>query len=293
MTAAELRRKVLELELRARKNMALVTAGAYRSAFRGKGVEFEEIREYVPGDDARSIDWNVTARLGRPHLKRFSEEREQTLMFLVDASSSTIFGSGATRGHKSDAIAELFAILSFAAVTSHDEVGLILFAEGVELYVPPAKGTAHVQRMIRDVVAFEPHGASTGLAGALEFLTNVRRKRAFVFLISDFLVDGISRALRTCAARHDVVAVSVFDPREESLPDCGLIEFEDPESGWHALLDSGDAQVRDAFEAAARQRRDSLAREFRSANIDHLRVKVGTNFVPNLARFLRAHAKAA
>jgi uncharacterized protein (DUF58 family) len=299
MTAAELRRKVLELELRARKNMALVTAGAYRSAFRGKGVEFEEIREYVPGDDARSIDWNVTARLGRPHLKRFSEEREQTLMFLIDASSSTIFGSGATRvatsgsTRKSDAIAELFAILSFAAVTSHDEVGLILFAEGVELYVPPAKGTAHVQRMIRDVVAFELHGASTGLAGALEFLTNVRRKRAFVFVISDFLVDGISRALRTCAARHDVVAVSVFDPREESLPDCGLIEFEDPESGWHALLDSSDAHVRDAFEAAARQRRESLAREFRSANIDHLRVEVGTNFIPNLARFLRAHAKAA
>jgi uncharacterized protein (DUF58 family) len=291
MTAAELRRKVLELELRARKTIALVTAGAYRSAFRGKGVEFEEIREYIHGDDTRSIDWNVTARLGRAHLKRFSEEREQTLMFLVDASSSTLFGSGSAR--KMDAIAELFAVLSFAAATSHDEVALILFAEGVELYVPPAKGTSHVQRMIRDVLAFEPRGTTTGLAGALEFLMSVRRKRAFVFLISDFLVDGIDLTLRACAARHDVVAVSVFDPREEAVPDCGLIEFEDPESGWHVLLDTADAQVRVAVEATARQRRENLAKEFRSAGIDHLRIEVGTNFVPNLARFLRRHAKAA
>jgi uncharacterized protein (DUF58 family) len=291
MTAAELRRKVQELELRARKSMALVTAGAYRSAFRGKGVEFEEIREYIPGDDTRSIDWNVTARLGRAHVKRFSEEREQTLMFLVDASASTLFGSGLAR--KIDAIAELFAVLSFAAASSHDEVGLIVFAESVELYVPPAKGAAHVQRMIHDLLAFEPHGTRTGLAGALEFLTSVRRKRAFVFLISDFLADGIDSPLRACAARHDVVAVSVFDPREEALPDCGLIEFEDPESGWHALLDTGDAKVRAAFEATARLRRESLARALRSASIDHLRVETGTNFIPYLARFLRAHAKAA
>jgi len=291
MTHAELRRKVLEFELRARKTMTLVTAGAYRSAFRGKGVEFEEIREYVPGDDTRSIDWNVTARLGRPHLKRFSEEREQTLMFLVDVSSSTRFGSGSAR--KADAIAELFSVLAYAAMSSRDEVGLILFAEAVELYVPPAKGMAHVLRMIREVVAFKPRGASTGLACAVEFLMKVRRKQAFVFLISDFLVDRVVPSLRTCAARHDVVAVSVFDPREESLPDCGLIEFEDPEQGWHALLDTGDAQVRAAFEATARQRRESLAKEFRSASIDHLRVEAGTNFIPQLARFLRAHAKAA
>lgn len=291
MTAAELRRKVLELELRARKTVTLVTAGAYRSAFRGKGVEFEEIREYIPGDDTRAIDWNVTARLGRPHLKRFSEEREQTLMFLVDVSSSTLFGSGSVR--KIDAIAELFAVLSYAAISSRDEVGLILFAESVELYVPPAKGTAHVQRMIRDVLTYEPHGASTGLAGALEFLAKVRRKRAFVFLISDFLVTDIHPALRTCAARHDVVAVSVFDSREEALPDCGLIEFEDPESGWHALVDAADARVRAAFDVAARRRRESLARELRSSNVDHLRVEAGTNFIPQLARFLRSHAKAA
>ena len=291
MTYAELRRKVLELELRARKTMTLVTAGAYRSAFRGKGVEFEEIREYVPGDDTRAIDWNVTARFGRAHVKRFSEEREQTLMFLVDVSSSTLFGSGAAR--KIDAIAELFAVLAYAAISSHDEVGLILFAEGVERYVPPAKGIAHVQRMIRDVLTFEPRGTRTGLASALEFLMKVRRKRAFVFLVSDFLVADVGSALRTCAARHDVVAVSAFDPREESLPNCGLIEFEDPEAGWHALVDTADARVRAEFELTALRRREHLAKELRSSGIDHLRVEAGTNFIPQLARFLRAHAKAA
>jgi uncharacterized protein (DUF58 family) len=291
MIAAELRRKVLRLELRGRKAMSLITAGAYRSAFRGKGSEFEEIREYVPGDDTRSIDWNVTARLGRPHLKRFSEEREQTLMFLVDASSSTLFGSGSTR--KIDAIAELFAVLSLVAVTTHDEVGLILFANNVKLYVPPAKGIIHVQRMIREVLAFEPHGGATDLAGALEFLTRVRRKRAFVFLISDFLADTFERELRTCAARHDLVAVSVFDARETVLPDCGLMEFEDSESGAHGFLDTGDPHVRAAFETVATQRRERLESVFRSAGIDHLRIQAGSDFIPQLARFLRAHAKAA
>jgi uncharacterized protein (DUF58 family) len=291
MTPAELRRKVLQLELRARKTLGHVTTGAYRSAFRGKGIEFEDIREYAPGDDTRSIDWNVTARLGRTHVKRFSEEREQTLMFLVDASSSTLFGSGSSR--KIDAIAELFAVLSLVAVSSRDEVGLILFTDRVELYVPPAKGIVHVQRMIREVLAFEPRGTATNLAAALEFLTKVRRKKAFVFLISDFLVEPFERELRTCAARHDLVAISVFDPRETAVPDCGLMEFEDSESGAHALLDTHDPRVRDAFEIAAKQQRERLEDVFRSAGVDHLHVQAGSDFIPQLARFLRAHAKAA
>jgi len=299
MTTAELRRKVLQLELRARKTMNLVTTGAYRSAFRGKGVEFEEIREYFPGDDTRSIDWNVTARLGRPHLKRFSEEREQTLMFLVDVSSSTLFGSGVVSSRdplgarKIDAIAELFAVLSLVAVSIGDEVGLILFTNDVELYVPPAKGIVHVQRMIREVLAFEPRGTVTNIAGALEFLTKVRRKRAFVFLISDFLTEPFERELRTSAARHDLVAISVFDAREAALPDCGLMEFEDSESGAHGFLDTNDPHVRDAFEIAAKQRRERLESVFRSVGVDHLRVQAGSDFIPQLARFLRAHAKAA
>jgi uncharacterized protein (DUF58 family) len=291
MTAAEVRRKVLQLELRARRTLSHVTTGAYRRAFRGRGAEFEEIREYVPGDDTRSIDWNVTARLGRPHLKRFSEERQQTLIFLVDVSSSTLFGSG--RARKIDAIAELFAVLSLVAVSSGDEAGLILFTNSVELYVAPAKGIVHVQRMIREVLAFEPRGNATNLAGTLKFLTKVRHKKAFVFLLSDFLTEPFERELRICAARHDVVAISVFDAREEALPDCGLMEFEDSESGAHALLDTHDPHVRDAFEFAAKQQRQRLETLFRSAGVDHLQVQAGSDFIPQLARFLRAHAKAA
>jgi uncharacterized protein (DUF58 family) len=289
MTAAELRRKVQQLELRARKSINLATVGAYRSAFRGKGIEFEEIREYVPGDDTRSIDWNVTARLGRTHVKRFSEEREQTLMFLLDGSLSTLFGSGATR--KADAIAELFAVLAFAALSNNDEVGLMLFTDSVERYVPPAKGMIHAQRLIRDVMAFEPKGTGTNLSGALEFLMRVRRKRSFVFLISDFLADNIEASLQSCAGRHDLVAVSVYDTREEALPDCGLIELEDAESGIHVIWDTSDPDVRRAFEAEARAVRERLSRLFRTTNVDHLRVEAGTDFIPQLARFLRAHAK--
>jgi uncharacterized protein (DUF58 family) len=291
VTASELRRKVLQLELRARETLGGVASGAYRSAFRGRGVEFEEIREYVPGDDVRSIDWNVTARLGRPHLKRFSEEREQTLMFLVDASRSTLFGSGSTR--KIDAIVELFAVLAFAAITNNDAVGLILFTGSIEFYVPPAKGIAHVQRMIRDLLAFEPRGTATNLGGALEFFLQTRRKRSFAFLISDYLADNFRSALRACAKRHDLVAVSVFDVREEALQDCGFIELEDPESGTHRFLDTSDLKVRQAFEDAARERRQHLSSLLRSVGVDHLRVEAGSNFIPQLARFLSAHAKTA
>jgi uncharacterized protein (DUF58 family) len=291
MTASELRSKVRKLELRARKTMTVVTPGAYRSAFRGKGVEFEEIREYVPGDDTRSIDWNVTARLGRPHLKQFSEEREQSLIFLVDASRSTIFGSGSQR--KIDSILEIFSVLAFAAASNSDEVGLILFTSTVEKYILPAKGIGHVRRMIREVLAFEPRGAGTDLAGTLKFLLQVRRTRSFVFVISDFLAGRYETDLRSCAARHDVVALSIFDPREEVLPDCGLIELEDPESGDRRILDTSDPAVRAAFETAARLKREKLARTLRSGGIDHLRIEAGANFVPQLSQFLRAHAKSA
>lgn len=291
MTAAELRSKVRQLELRARKTMTIVTPGAYRSAFRGKGIEFEEIREYVPGDDTRSIDWNVTARLGRPHLKRFSEEREQSLMFLLDASRSTIFGSGSQR--KIDSLAEIFSVLAFAAASNSDEVGLILFTEKVERYIPPAKGMVHVQRLIREFLAFEPRGTTTNLAGALEFFLRVRRKRSFVFVLSDFLADRFEPELRSCAARHDLVALSIFDAREETLPDCGLVELEDPESGRSRIIDTGDRKARAAFAASARLRRENLFRDLRSIGVDHLRIEAGSNFVPQLAQFLRAHAKTA
>ena len=283
VTSGELRSKVHQLELRARKIMSHVAPGAYRTAFRAKGVEFEEIREYIPGDDVRAIDWNVTAKLGRPHVKRFAEERELTLMFLVDASRSTLFGA------KCDAIAELFAVLALSAVGNGDEVGMILFTDTVEQYFPPGKGMNHVQRMIREVVSFTPRGTGSNLAGALDFLMRIRRKRSFVFLISDYLAGDFKKSMGTCASRHDLVAVSVFDAREETLPDCGLVQMEDSETGRSVVIDTSDVQRRVAFASAAAEHREHLTTLFRSLSVDHLRVEAGSNFVPQLARFLRAH----
>jgi uncharacterized protein (DUF58 family) len=284
-----LAQKVRLLELRARKTLGHLTFGAYRSAFRGQGVEFQEIREYVPGDDTRSIDWNVTARLGRPFLKRFSEEREQTVMFVVDGSSSTFFGSGPSQ--KRDAIAEVFATLALAASNNNDEVGLVRFTDAVELYVPPAKGSLHILRLIREMADFESRDAGTDITAALDFLMKIRHRRSFVFLLSDFLARDFERALRICAKRHNVVAVSAFDAREEQLADCGLMELEDPESGDRWLLDSGDAEVRKAYRTMTEQRKAQLRDLFQSAGIDHLRVEAGTDFFPDLVRFLRNHAR--
>jgi uncharacterized protein (DUF58 family) len=289
LTPSELARKVRLLELRARKTVGHLTFGAYRSAFRGQGVEFQEIREYVPGDDTRSIDWNVTARLGRPFIKRFSEEREQTVIFVVDGSSSTFFGSGKTQ--KRDAIAEVFSTLAFVAANNNDEVGLIRFTGAVELYVPPAKGIPHMLRLIREMAAFESPGSGTDIGKALEFLMKIRHRRSFVFLLSDFLAHGFEGALRVCAKRHNLVAVSAFDPREEQLADCGLMEMEDPESGERWFLDTGDAEVRKAYRTMAEQRQARLRDLFQSAGIDHLRIEAGADFFPDLVRFLRNHAR--
>jgi uncharacterized protein (DUF58 family) len=282
---ATIRAQVRGLELSAIRAVKQLTAGSYRSAFRGKGVEFSEIREYGPGDDVRAIDWNVTARLGRPHIKRFTEEREQTLMFLIDASASTMFGA------KRETAAVLFSALALAAATNGDEAGLIVFTSEVEQYVPPAKGIVHVERLIRDLVTLRPRNSGTNLTAAFEFLKKVRRKRSFVFLLTDFLASDFERELRLCARRNELIALSISDPREHELPDCGLIEIEDSESGALSLIDSSDAKVRQAFSTMARQRREGLHKMLRSAGADHLAIQAGVDFFPDLARFLQAHAR--
>ena len=282
---AAIRAQVRRLKLRAHKTVTQATIGAFRSAFRSRGVEFQEIREYVPGDDVRAIDWNVTARFGRPHLKRFSEEREQTLLFLVDGSASLLFGA------KRETAAGVFAALALAASVNNDQAGLIMFTSEIEHHVPPAKGVVHVERLIRDLVAFQPRCTGTDLSGALEFVMKVRRRRSFVILLTDFLARGFERSLRLCANRHELVAVSVIDRCEQQLPDCGLMDVEDPESGLQTLIDTSDPNVRAAFAAASRQRRDDLKTTLRSAAVDHLEVETGHDFFPDLVRFLEAHAK--
>ena len=287
MTAAELARKVRLVELRARKTVGGALSGAYHSAFKGQGMEFQEVREYVPGDDTRSIDWNVTARVGRPYIKRFAEERDQTVMLLLDGSRSNFFGTGAAP--KNEAAAEVFAVLAFAAVCNHDEAGLILFTDDVELYVPPGRGRSHVLRLIRDVLAFQPRGRGTNIARALEFLGKVRRRRSLAVLISDFLADDFERQLRVCARRHDLIAISIFDAREERLPDCGLVQVEDAESGRRCTIDTGNPAVRAIWEAGARRQTATLEALFRSVHIDHLRLAAGAGYLQSLIPFLRLH----
>jgi uncharacterized protein (DUF58 family) len=309
VTAEELSRKVRGLELRARKMTGGLISGAYHSAFKGRGIEFLDVREYVPGDDTRTIDWNVTARAGHPFVKRYAEERDETVMLLVDGSLSMRFGSGdsSTSGDtaKSDAkcdakweakwntTAEIFAILASAAVQNHDHTGLILFSKEVDVYVPPACNGMHLLRMIREALAYQPREGGTDIGRALEFLGRVRRRRSLAFLISDFLGRGFDKPLRAQAKHHDLIAVPIFDARESQLPDCGLMDFEDAETGEIWTVDTSDEQVRGAHEREAWRRSEWLARLFRSAGVDALRIAAGSDYLSSLIAFLRLHAKKA
>jgi uncharacterized protein (DUF58 family) len=293
VTAEELSHKVRGLELRARKMTGGLISGAYHSAFKGRGIEFLDVREYVPGDDTRTIDWNVTARAGHPFVKRYAEERDETVMLLVDGSLSMRFGSDAKGEAKCDTAAEIFAILASAAVQNHDHTGLILFSKEVDVYVPPACNGLHLLRMIREVLAHRPREGGTDIARALEFLGRVRRRRSLAFLISDFLGRGFDKPLRAQAKHHDLIAVPIYDPRESQLPDCGLIDFEDAETGETWTLDTSDEQVRGAHEREAGRRSEGLARLLRSAGVDALRIAAGSDYLSNLIAFLRLHAKKA
>jgi uncharacterized protein (DUF58 family) len=295
VTAEELSRRVRGLELRARKMTGGLISGAYHSAFKGRGIEFLDVREYVPGDDTRTIDWNVTARAGHPFVKRYAEERDETVMLLVDGSLSMRFGSGDMA--KCDTAAEIFAILASAAVQNHDRTGLILFSQEVDVYVPPACSGLHLLRMIRDVVAYQPGEGGTDIARALEFLGRVRRRRSLAFLISDFVVSGFVRGfdkpLRAQAKHHDLIAVPIHHPLESQLPDCGLIDFEDAETGEIWTVDTSDEQVRGGHEREAWRRSEGLASLFRSAGVDALHIAAGSDYLANLVAFLRLHAKKA
>lgn len=289
MNTRELARRVRLTELRGRKVAGGVVSGAYHTAFKGQGIEFLEVREYVPGDDTRSIDWNVTARMGRPHLKRFAEEREQTVMLLVDGSRSSFFGSG--EAEKNETAAEIYAVLASAAARNKDQAGAMIFTSEVELYVPPGRGESHVLRLIREVLAFRPRHAGTDIGRALDFLSKVRKRRCLVFLLSDFQDERFEAPLRTAAKRHDLMALSIFDPREEQVPDCGLVEIEDPETGESVLIDSSGEEFRRLYAYAAEERVLRLREMFRGAGVDHLRIQAGADYFPALVRFLRVHGR--
>ena len=285
MIPRELFRKIRRVEVRTRGLVEDVFGGEYHSAFKGRGIEFAEVRPYQIGDDVRTIDWSVTARQGEPFVKVYEEEREQTLLLCVDVSASGAFGSTGTL--KRELAAEVCAVLGFSALRNHDKVGLLLFSDRVERFVPPKKGRRHVLRVVRDVFAHEAEGTGTDLAGAFEHALRVVRRRAIVVVVSDFLDAGFERALRALAARHDVVAVRVVDPREEALPAVGLATLRDPETGRATLVDTSSRAVREAFARRAADREAATVEALRQSRVEAVTVRTGEDFVDPLAAFFR------
>jgi uncharacterized protein (DUF58 family) len=285
MLSREQLRAVRKIQIRTSHLVSDLFAGQYQSVFKGRGMEFAEVRLYQPGDDVRTIDWNVTARSGTPHVKRFAEERELTVMLVVDASASTLFGS--RRQTKQALAAELAALLAFSAITNNDKVGLVMFTDRIELALPPRKGTRHVLRVIREILSLRPAGRGTDVPAALEHLGHVTKRRCVVFLVSDFLTPGWRRALRVAARRHDVVAVVLEDPREAELPAVGLVELEEAESGERYVVDTHDWRVRDAFARAGSVARVERDRELRATDVDAIVVGTDRPYTEALLRFFR------
>src|SRR5258707_5240705 len=268
MLPAEILRKVRRIEIRTNRLVNESLAGQYHSVFKGRGMEFSEVREYQFGDDIRSIDWNVTARVGHPYVKKHVEERELTVLLLVDFSGSGDFGT--RRQFKREIEAEICALLAFSAIKNNDRVGLIAFTDRVETFLRPRKGKEHVLRVIREVLYFKAQGRGTDIGQALQFMYRTITKRSVVFLISDFLGDGFARPLRVAARKHDIIAISVTDPREEDLPPVGLVDLEDAETGERVLVDTRSAATRAAFRRWADRRRAERQALFRSVAVDAL-----------------------
>ncbi|MGD1017951.1 MAG: DUF58 domain-containing protein [Verrucomicrobiia bacterium] len=286
MIPREIFKKVRQIEIRTNREVTDVLGGQYHSVFKGRGMEFEEVREYLPGDEVRSIDWNVTARFGHPFIKKFREERELTVMLVVDVSASGQFGS--VRQTKNELAAELAAVLAFSAIRNNDKVGLIMFTDQVEKFVPPKKGRRHVLRVVREILAFQPRGRGTDLQRALDYLSRVQPRRAVTFVVSDFQVtdeESVRKKLRVASKRHDVIALSLRDPREEELPAVGLVELLDAETGERALVDTFNRTVRDEFAAKARLRLEALRRLLRSANVDQVEIRSDADYVLPLIQF--------
>jgi uncharacterized protein (DUF58 family) len=281
----ELLRKVRRIQVRADRLVNDVVVGEYRSVFKGRGMEFDEVREYQPGDDIRTIDWNVTARTGGAHVKRYVEEREMTAVLLVDLSLSGRFGS--THQLKVDLATEISAVLAFSAIKNNDKIGLLIFTDHVERYIPAKKGKQHVLRVIRELLSFEPVAGGTNMAGALEFLNKVLKRKAVIFLVSDFIDTGFERDLSLTRSRHDLIPVRISDPRESSLPDVGLIELEDAETGERVLVDTRRRKIRDAFAASGRGEQESLSGLLRSMGVESLDVSTDRPYMKDLLGFFR------
>jgi len=281
----EILKKVRRVEITTRGLVNEVFSGEYHSVFKGRGMNFAEVREYQYGDDIRSIDWNVTARTGNPFVKVFEEERELTVMLVVDVSASGDFGT--RKRMKGEVAVEICALLAFSAIKNNDKVGLIIFSDRIEKFVPPRKGRAHVLRVLRELFYHKPEGRGTDIAGALEYLTHVVRRRAVAFLVSDFMSDGFEKPMSVAGRRHDLIAVRLSDQREESLPPLGYVEFEDAETGELFMVNTSDARFRAEFEERAVKVREGLQRTFRRSRVDVIDIQTDESYVQPLMRFFK------
>jgi uncharacterized protein (DUF58 family) len=292
------RRSMRELEIRTRRMVDDSMAGAYHSVFKGRGMDFDEVREYTPGDEVRTIDWNVTARAGRAFVKKFTEERELNLFLVVDISASGNFGSGALA--KRDLAAEVASVLAFSAIRNSDKVGLILYTDRIERYLPPKKGRRHVLRVVRDILYHEPQGVGTDTVKTLDVVNHVLHRRAVVFLISDFETSGdpdaaraqLRRAVRQTNRRHDLIAVHIEDPREKELPNVGIIALEDAESGEIVELDTTRAAVRKRFSELSLERAQRLRSDLRAEGVDSVQLRTDVPYIPPLQRFFKSRRRA-
>lgn len=294
MDTKELLKKVRQIEISIRGVVNEVFAGEYHSVFKGRGMEFAEVREYQPGDDVRTIDWNVSARMNHPYVKVFEEERELTVMILFDASASESFGS--RQQMKGEVAVEIAALLASSAIRNNDKVGLVIFSDKIEKFVPPHKGRQHVLRVIRELLYFaggvQPDtGKTTDLAQALEYMNQILKRRATVFLVSDFLTEGFEKDLQIANKRHDLVAIHLLDPLEESLPDVGLIELEDLETGETLLLDTSRYDIRRSYSQNAGEQKSKLEKLFKSIGVDYIDIYTDKPYVPPLTRFFRMRAR--
>lgn len=285
----ELIAKIKGIQIRARSLVNDLFAGEYQSAFRGRGIEFEEVREYQPGDDVRSIDWNVTARANRPFIKLFKDERELTVIFLVDVSASSRFGTGLK--FKNEVAAEITALLAYTALRNNDKVGLIIFSDHVEHYLPPKKGKGHIWRVIRDILSYKSESKKTDFAVPVEFLNRVIKRRAITFLISDFMQEDYQSHLRSTARHHDLISIGISDPKERELPKIGYIELEDPETGEVILVDTGNKKLLAEFSENEEHAEQERCRFFRSAKIDYIPISTQGSYVDPIVQFFRLREK--
>jgi len=289
METSELLKKVRRIELKTRGLSKQIFSGEYHSAFKGRGMSFSEVREYQYGDDVRNIDWNVTARTGDPHIKVFEEERELTVMLVIDVSPSSIFGT--EQQMKSEILTEICAVLAFSAIQNNDKVGVLFFTDQVEKYIPPKKGKQHILRIIRELLNFKPKGTGTNIGVALQYLNNLIKKRSIAFILSDFITRGYEDPLRIAARRHDIVGVHLYDPREETLPNVGLIRAIDAETGAVRWIDSGSAKVRERYASFFIENYNYLKTTFLKSGTDHVSIRTDESYVNALLKFFKNRSR--